>query len=225
MKKIRKKLILWLKRIYLRLYLKWMFRLSGIKVKIAKTEREMQDIYKLRYRVYKNVGYIDPKNYPGGTFKDPYDKYSVNFLAYYKGKPAGIVRLVKDSELGYTLEKYYNTQLPLKGSEAVEVSRLAVDKKHRGGRRRVVLALLRSAFEWSKQNNIRYWYMFMPPKLAEAFEELGAIFRPLPQNKLTEENKKARQLLLGYFEKTKARLYYLDIEELNNNLHQMKIYW
>ncbi|MDX1608000.1 MAG: GNAT family N-acyltransferase [Candidatus Spechtbacterales bacterium] len=225
MKEIKKNLLLWLKKIYLRIYLKWLFKFSGIEVKIAENEEDLQDVFKLRYRIYKESGYINPEDYPDEIFKDPYDKYSINFLALYKNKPAGIVRLVKNSELGYTLEQYYNLELPAKGRSAVEVSRLAVDREYRGGKRRIVIALMRSAFRWSKENDVKYWYMFMPEKLAKAFEDLGGKFNLLEERELTEENKTARKSLAGYFEKTGAKPYVLSVKELNDNLDRMKIYW
>ncbi|MDX1608002.1 MAG: GNAT family N-acyltransferase [Candidatus Spechtbacterales bacterium] len=213
-----------IKRFYVRVYLFFVLKTLRIKVRIATTPSQLNDAFSLRYEIYLDSGYIDPKDFPDQLFEDKYDKHSINFIAYRKKEPIGIVRLVLPSEAGFPIEEYYNVMLPFK-DDAVEVSRLAVDRDYRGDKRRAVIALMRAAYYWSRKNNVSYWYMFMPEKLARSFEDLAAKFYDLAQKPLGEEQAEARRSLKGYFKKTKAKPYMLNVEELTQEMHRLKIYW
>lgn len=213
-----------LKKFYMRFYLFFILKTLKIKVRIAKTPEELKDVFRLRYKIYLESGYIKDLNFDEPLFSDKYDVNSINFIAYRKEHPVGVVRLVLNSNLGMPLEEYYNVDLSQKNG-AVEVSRLGVVREYRGGKRRVVIALMRAVYYWSHKNNVRYWYMFMPEKLAESFEALCARFYYIPEKALTEKHTSARKLMLGYFRKTKAKPYILDVQELTKEMHRLKIYW
>lgn len=213
------------KHAYLRFYVNYYLPQKGIRIIEADTDAELQKLFHVRWQVYVDSEYIDPRHHPKHEFRDKYDPYSIKFLAIDKNVPVGTSRLVVDSKLGFPLESYYNVALPEDREKGVEVSRLAVLSSHRGDKRHVAIALLHSEYEWSKKNRLKYWYMFMPEKLTYAFSDFGAVFHELEQKELDESHKNARTPMAGYFKKTKAKPYILYLDELEHNLRHLKINW
>jgi len=74
----------------------------GVKVKVARTAKELSDVYRLRYQIYhvEEGFYQDNKS---GFVTDVYDSIpnTVNVIAYNDlGEPIGTIRAVEDSEIG-----------------------------------------------------------------------------------------------------------------------------
>ncbi len=102
----------------------------------VETESELQEVFRLRYQVYcTECGFESPQDHPDGLETDEYDAYSTHFIAIDSDKRiVGSVRLIKNSELGFPIEKYCNpsfdtTRLPK--DRVVEISRLAISKVYR----------------------------------------------------------------------------------------------
>lgn len=74
----------------------------SIRIKVARTAKELEDVYKLRYQVYvEGEGYF--KDAPGGVVVDPFDSLSKveNIIAYSEEDhtPIGTIRANCDSEV------------------------------------------------------------------------------------------------------------------------------
>ena len=69
------------KHLYLRYYVNLYLPTQGIRVIEAKTDEQLKKLFAVRWKVYVESGYIDPKEYPQKIFRDEYDPYSVGFLA------------------------------------------------------------------------------------------------------------------------------------------------
>ncbi len=109
---------------------------------VADTPQLLDKIFQLRYEVYvEELGFISKNTCLGGKEVDKFDACSMHFAALDKeGNLAGAARLVRNSPIGFPLEKFCNYQLPLEVSEfapfrknIAEVSRLVISKKYRTG--------------------------------------------------------------------------------------------
>ncbi len=80
----------------------------GLEIRMAKTEEELERIFRLRYQVYHRVGFT-PEN-PQGILKDNYDQFSTNFYALrtQTHEVVGAVRLVHQSEIGLPCEELFD---------------------------------------------------------------------------------------------------------------------
>ncbi len=72
----------------------------SIRIKVAKTGKELSDVYHLRYRVYQDHGHFADKY--DGAVVDLYDAVPsvANLIAYSDDVPVATMRVNRDSELG-----------------------------------------------------------------------------------------------------------------------------
>jgi N-acyl-L-homoserine lactone synthetase len=151
-----------------------------------RNKEEECEMYKLRHRVYKEVGYFSDTNGKSEDI-DEYDKHSVYFIACANSKVVGTVRLIKDSPDGFPCEKEFTISgLPgaIKREEIVEVSRLAVEHTAVTFDHRIMLGLIKCIHDYSREHGIRYWYAAIDNRLFKAFAKFGFAFMPLGKSKL-----------------------------------------
>lgn len=103
--------------------------------KVAEKDK-LQEIYKLRYKVYcEEWGFEKPEHHPGEIETDIYDKNSVHFMAKNDdGNLVGTIRLILSSDEGFPLEKYCQINInkdELPRENLAEISRLAISKQYR----------------------------------------------------------------------------------------------
>jgi len=195
----------------------FLLRLQGIEIKIAETPEELEEVFRLRFEVYKNEDYIDPKDYPDGRLTDEYDKHSVSFLAVKNNEYVGTVRLVKNSDLGFPTEHAFNIlEFPPNFLQAKTacLSKFCVTKKYRGSL--VSMGLLKKALKYSQEKGITYWLFDTTAKLANFFETItGVHLTPLPEGPIGSEQIKARAgIAKRYFERFTLHPYLLDIAKI-----------
>ncbi|MCP4342683.1 MAG: cyclic nucleotide-binding domain-containing protein, partial [Desulfobulbaceae bacterium] len=130
-----------------------------IRLKIARTEKELDDVFKLRYNVYVE----ERKKFAPAQTKDPriVDRFDalpdvVNAIAYYNDTAIAAMRINRDSAIGLPAEEYFDfsevrarlheESLQKDGVDPVIVggSMLAIHKEWRN-RRNVIFALFRTA--------------------------------------------------------------------------------
>ena len=113
--------------------------LTYFDVALAQSQSQLEDVGRIRYRVYcEEFGYEPKENFPEGMEKDQFDANALHCLVTHKATntPAGCVRVVKatgDDPLPF--EKYCLDSLdgnffennPMPRETMCEVSRLAVD--------------------------------------------------------------------------------------------------
>ena len=152
----------------------------------------MEKVYQVRYQVYcLESGFENPEDHPDGMEKDEYDPRSIHFLAMDGDRPVGTVRLIRNSDLKFPLEK--NCKTNIKGDEVprdklVEISRLAVSLQYqeKAEKKRldrhscpdIALGLYRMIYHESKRMGIRYWYAAMEKGLARLLTKFHA-FDPI----------------------------------------------
>src|SRR5208283_1875438 len=123
-------------------------------VEKATSQEELNDVFKLRYRVYcLERGYENADDYPEGIESDEYDPYSVHFIAYVESAPVGTVRLILDNPIGLPVGRYCNTDLKAISPDTgriAEISRLAVRSDATTGcsieRSKVTLGLIKEVY-------------------------------------------------------------------------------
>ena len=192
-------------------------KISRLLFKKAQTTEELNLVYKTRYEIYKNEGYI--KENKEKLFKDKYDPYSVNFIIFKNGKPLGTARLVFDSKIGFPTENLFNFKKPeINRKRTAEVSRLAIKKEFRGGDRLITMGLMKMIYDYTKKNNIEHLYVNMPERLREYFSRFGLHFQNLKEMSPTKANLKERELIGGYFSQKKLKPYILDVKEMKQLL-------
>src|SRR3989344_9007472 len=86
-------------------------RLKGYSFKLM-SDNDLESVYRLRWQIYSDEGYINPEDYPNHMFKDKYERFSKNFAAFYKNKIIGTVRLTFNSAAGIPTLNNFNVVLP-----------------------------------------------------------------------------------------------------------------
>jgi len=83
----------------------------AIRLKIARTEKQLDDVFKLRYDVYVQ----ERKKFAPAQTKDPriVDRFDalpdvVNAIAYYNDTAIAAMRINKDSTIGLPAEEYFD---------------------------------------------------------------------------------------------------------------------
>jgi N-acyl amino acid synthase of PEP-CTERM/exosortase system len=105
--------------------------------KIAKEDPLLQDVFRLRYKVYcEEWGFENPADHPGGLETDEFDQYSVHLGAFCRerGNLIGTIRLILNSPLGFPIEQHCTLTSDLSNigrHKIAEISRLAVSKEFR----------------------------------------------------------------------------------------------
>lgn len=105
--------------------------------KVPKGDPLLNEIYKLRYKVYvEEWGFEKKEDHPGEIEKDEFDEHSVHFVVRRKGEDRiiGTIRMICHSEKGFPIEKHCKIEADLSAfdrSRFGEISRLAVSKDYR----------------------------------------------------------------------------------------------
>ncbi len=154
-------------------------------VKKATSQEELNDVFKLRYRVYcLERGYENADAYPEGIESDEYDPYSVHFIAYVESTPVGTVRLILDNPLGLPVGRYCNTDLKAISPDTAriaEISRLAVRSDAAMGglieRSKITLGLIKEVYYASKELGIGYLVSAMSKPLERLLNRCGLGFK------------------------------------------------
>lgn len=108
----------------------------SIRVSQVLDEKELTDIYRLRYKVYCNEwGFEKPENHPDGLITDIYDKNAVHFAARDDtNRLVGAIMLIVDSPEGFPVEKYCELDIDkdkIPRNRTAEISRLSIHRDYR----------------------------------------------------------------------------------------------
>lgn len=105
--------------------------------KISQDDPLLTEVFRLRYKVYCDEwGFERPEDHPEGIEKDPFDQYSVHFVAIRKEdqKLVGTTRIIVNSKLGFPIEEHCRIDEEILKADKTnwgEISRLAVSKEFR----------------------------------------------------------------------------------------------
>lgn len=125
--------------------------MNSIAICLAESERQQEQMYRLRYDIYTTeVSSFKKEEFPDGIEKDKYDEHSVHIIACEGDSVIGTLRLVKDSPVGFVMETAFKLPLALDRSQAVEHSRGIVRPAYRN--RKIYPRMLEFAYNWQRQN-------------------------------------------------------------------------
>jgi hypothetical protein len=186
----------------------------GYSFRQAKSEADRGLAGKLRYRIYSQEGYINPLDHPREEMVDKYAPFSEDFVAFFRSRPVGTIRITKDSEHGFPTENLFNIGRLDERQSVLEIGRLVIDPGYRQkkkGNRLIMFGLAYLVFLHSLRSDIQHWVVNMPEGLARSFEQFGACFEQLHQDEPTESHIKARSIIAGYFKRYDLLPYKIDI--------------
>ncbi len=176
----------------------WYARFHGYTFRVAQSAADLDAVYRIRWRVYEEAGYISRNKYPHQRMTDRYDAWSVNLLAFYRGKAVGTLRLTPLSKGSPVWELFRAKQWP-EPSKTMEMGRFAVVPEARGGRI-VALGLIGKMSEWALRKRIEWWVGYAPRPLLKIFYEVTR-YEEIPMLPVGERERAARQKMVGYFER------------------------
>lgn len=154
---------------------------------IADDPKEIEDIYRLRYKVYcEEYGYIDKKLFPDGLEKDKYDESS-SYLVIRdkKNEVAATVRIIKNSEEGFPIQEHFSFNIDtskIDQDRLVEISRLIVAKKYR--RKHLIIFLLKGLSVYAINKNVSHAYCVIDEKLYPMLLKLSVPVRIIGEKEL-----------------------------------------
>lgn len=121
--------------------------LKGYSFKKAETQEEGEQAAK----IYDDQAFTFPEHLQeeNNSFKVA----AVNFVAYYKGIPVGMVRLGNPKVANRTYAHFGVD----KDGGCHEIQGLVVKKEYRDGSQFVMLGLVKAAYQYSIKNKINYW--------------------------------------------------------------------
>ena len=175
-----------------------MFETENYIIKLAETEKEYKNLFRLRYfdlLKYYNKEYSNDEE----EDRDEYDKYCDHLILIDKQKDEviGTYRLIKSEHLTelktFLTEKEFNID-PLKKYNILEVGRAVVKEEHRSGI--VIMLLWKAVITYAVENNIDYmigtasFQGVDPNPYADAFTYLGDKFLS-PEEIRCEVNKES----------------------------------
>ncbi len=154
-------------------------------IKLATSNEELRDVYKMRYKVYcLEKGYEPRDKYPDGLESDEYDRYSVHFIAYLKSQPVGTVRLILQNPLGFPVERFCKVDVRSiypDVRKVGEISRLAVSSEASSGcmieRSKITLGLLKQLYLTGKELEVECLVSAMSAALERLLNRCGMRFK------------------------------------------------
>ena len=145
-------------------------------------QRELDETFRLRFKIYAEKNYIDSSKFPNGLEEDEHDfnNQCSYFIAKIDEQIIGFVRIIKDNVL--PTEKYFKFFEPeaiknIPDYQRCELGRLIVapftDKNGKYLPRHIVLLfLIKSLVDFGIKNNILGGYAFIKDKLKKKFKKL-----------------------------------------------------
>jgi len=155
---------------------------------------EMEEMYKLRYQVYRDRNYIDSSKYANLAEKDTYDQENkcLYFIAKYEDKIVGTIRLIKDNILPTELDFSFSEPGGIKAIDRphrAELGRyisipLNRDKKIYMPRGMSMLIMFHMLADFALSNNIEGGYSFIKSKLEKKMSKRHFPFHKIDGYKL-----------------------------------------
>ncbi|MBN2654278.1 MAG: PEP-CTERM/exosortase system-associated acyltransferase [Nitrospirae bacterium] len=108
---------------------------SGFEFKRVHISAELNEIFKLRYKVYvEEWGFEKQEDHLRGVELDDYDDSSLHFMALRHGNLIGTIRMILSSQKGLPIQQHCTLDHDLSyidHEKIAEISRLAVSKDYR----------------------------------------------------------------------------------------------
>lgn len=124
---------------------------DSLEIKIAQTEAELTEAYRLLHDSYINSGFADPD--PSGMRVLPQHllPQTTTIVAKWDGKVIGTLSLIRDNPFGLPMEKIFNLNERRRNIRRLaEVSSLAIHPDYRGQAYLALFPLFRFVYQYAK---------------------------------------------------------------------------
>jgi N-acyl-L-homoserine lactone synthetase len=201
---------------------------------------ELKEMFRLRYDIFLQKGYISKESFPDGLERDEYDIKGkcYYFIAKIDDQIIGTARLIRsevlpaEKECFRFIEPKEMKEIP--PEKRVEVSRV-ISKGYKINdeflpRHLILLGLLDSIFYFAQKKDFRGGYSFVRKSLKEKLKKLKIPFHQINHFTIAESHKYLEKYR-GYFEDPKdppVPIYYIRdemkifFEKVFNNSHIFK---
>lgn len=200
-----------------RLFLEFDFKLNilllfsrGFTISIANKE-EIEEVQKLRYKVYLENGYIN-ENRKKKLGEEDDSSQTESICIRKKGIIVASLRIIysEQEKRELPIEKYFNISEEM-GQRKMEVSKLIIDSKYRSknfGSAIVLTSLLLYTWKRALDKKINVVYFFIDERLAKKISKRMKIkFSEVAQGRLLKKQLEARNEMAGYFQNSKIKPY------------------
>lgn len=186
--------------------------IQGYQVYVANSQADLEQVYRLRYEVYLEKGYITPNDEE--MFRDKYDSYSKNVVVKKRGNGiVGALRLAFDNpEVGMPVSNYFNV---IDNKAKVEFGRWVVSHKYRSSHtEKSIVTILIGLHSYSilLRKRIAVGVMFSSLKLRSYIKATFDLdFESAQLGDLTDYNRSQRKEIEDYFKKDIIEVSYISI--------------
>lgn len=141
----------------------------GYRIAPTNGPRELEQHDEFVKRIFYEAGLYESLDTP--LANEPQDASCRSFLARYKNDPIGAVTVIQNPRR-LPIERFFRIQLPdhVERGQVAELTRFAVERKHRTQRPTVSLGLLNAALYYSRQKNVRWWIWCAPSLFLWGFQ-------------------------------------------------------
>lgn len=177
------------------------FEFGSYHVSRSSTHLESLEIFRFRFEVYREAGYVEADDFSEPLLTDEFDDAATQIAVRNEnGGLVGATRFVPPSPLGFHTERIFDLDLPpIDPLRMAEFGRLAVRSNHRGGERLVMLAMLKAVFECMIDHGTTHVLAYLSPKLADSIALLGCKPLPMIARAPSARTIANRSLMKGYF--------------------------
>ncbi len=142
--------------------------------KLAETREELEACFRLLHDAYVDAGFMVPD--PSGLRVTLYHALPTTstLLAAYRGEVIGTLSLIRESVLGFPMQKVFTIdEIRQTGGRVAEVSALAVDRRFRSASGRIVFPLMKFMYEYAiKHFDTRHLVIAVNPGHIEFYENI-----------------------------------------------------
>lgn len=150
-----------------------------IRIKLAQTTAELDDLFRTRHRVFVEEMRYMPGTHDGRIL-DRFDAFptTANVVALFDGRVVGGLRLVEPSEAGAPADEYFDFRpyLPPGATRVGSGSMLLLDPEYRNTPR-LTFAMLGMGYYWAVSRNLTHLTGAAAPEAEELFT--GAGYKPV----------------------------------------------
>ena len=186
-----------------------------------KPRRKKKVVYRLRYQIYKEYGYIDPADFPNGEMRDEDDDHSISFLALKNNQPVGTIRLIygqkKEDFPTFRMWNVDFSKFSVPFSKIGEISKFGIvnSKNLKNLKFWIWLGMMKRAYKWSKKLGLTCWVFVTSSKIvSDIKKKFYTPVHPFFTLKETELNIKERKVVAGFFQKFNPFCYFLNLKEV-----------
>jgi len=152
-------------------------------LKVAETQEELEDCFSLLHDAYVRAGFMKPD--PSGMRATIYHALptTTTLLAKYGDRIVGTISMIRDSPLGFPMQKIFNIEKIRKaGGNIAEVSALAIERRFQAKGGIILFPLMKFMYEYStKCFDTRHLVIAVNPRHIGFYESI-LFFKRLKQN-------------------------------------------